>query len=404
MQFFAQSEKSFTRNRKLNLTDLIGLICSFAANRNRSGYDISSQQYFARQDLTEATARRSSITEARSKLSFEAFIYLLERLNEKAPEERWNGLRVFAVDGSRITLPHAKEVLKKFVANNNTHYPKGLLVCATNVLTGVVRSASISEEYGSERAALIKLSESFRDNDLLLLDRGFEGFETWKSLNERGIKFICRARSAGALSHEVREFVESGKKESVVELNQNDKALQVRLIRGRNDYKGRPLVLVTNLLDTKKFKTKEIRKTYLKRWKIETSYYRVKELMSLENFHAKTLNGVLQEIWANLFVLSMTLMLAWRASQNLPDQNDRRRINFKNALECVSVNIHFFVRAKIKGIRRWAKVIMESIKAITFVHQPGRKNARISKQPMSTWIGSRKNRCTERYKKKRGIW
>ena len=325
---------------------------------------------------------------------------MLERLNEKAPQERWKKHRVFAVDGSRIALPHATEILSHFPANN-THYPKGLLVTGTDVMTGVIRVATVAEEFSSERDLLVKISDDFKAGDLLLLDRGFEGFETWSALDKKGLKFVCRVRTAGCYSRGVNALLKSGAREKIYEIGDGADRLTIRYVRAGTDFRGRAIVLATNLLEKKSYTSKEIRQIYQYRWKVETAYYRVKELLNLEKFHAKTLNGVLQEIWANLFVLSMTSILSHQAKAALKT-GTQKVISFKNALEVLASNLHFFVCCRSVGSRRWAKLIMGHVEAITFTHQPGRKNPRLSKQPHTTWVNARKNKTTDNFKKRKG--
>jgi hypothetical protein len=405
LQLFSVHETAFTRNRKLSLVDLVGLILSFSSQRNRNGYDISSRQYFG---LLKSFGRklptppgRSSITEARHKLRWEAFEHLLNRLNEVAPRAEWKGHRVFGVDGSRICLPHTPEILAKFPLNIKTHYPKGLLVTATDVLTGVVKAATLDHEYASERELLLRLCDALEPGDLALLDRGFEGADTWSALEKRGLKFICRARAAGNMSIPIKRFLNSRTRERVCELEDTSGArFKVRLIRLPRDRKGHPIVLVTNLIE-EKYRRREISKIYMHRWRVETAYYRVKELMALEKFHAKTLNGVLQEIWANLFVLSLTSGLTYLANQ-AKQYWELKVANFKNALEVVAMNIHYFISNRHSKSRRWSRLIRGHIEAVTIVRQPRRKNPRISKQPGTSWIYGMKNAAIDRYNRRKG--
>ena len=83
-------------------------------------------------------------------LSWQAFSYLLEKLNESSPKPTWKGHRVFAVDGTRVNLPHSKDVLQSF-PQQQSHFPKGLLVTAMDVFTGIVHSANLDKGFSSER-------------------------------------------------------------------------------------------------------------------------------------------------------------------------------------------------------------------------------------------------------------
>ena len=83
----------------------------------------------------------SSFCEARQKLSYEAFEYLLERANlEESRKGRFKGHRVRAVDGTNLSLSYSKEIEDRFPRYSNqgqkAHYPKARVVVASNIDTG----------------------------------------------------------------------------------------------------------------------------------------------------------------------------------------------------------------------------------------------------------------------------
>lgn len=269
---------------------------------------------------------------------------------------------------------------------------------AVDVLKGVVCGTHLASSYASERGQLEEMSSDLKPRDLLLLDRGYDGFRTWASLAQRQLQFISRTRPA--VSSQSKEFLKSGLKEQQVELIQGDEKLMVRYIRAGQDYLGQPFVLVTNLTDKKRYSRAEIIRTYKLRWKIETSYFRLKEQLKVEKFHGRTLNSVKQEIWAGLLVLSMASELAFKAQAELNGAH-LKYVSIKNAIEVISTNLAYFIWQFWRW-RKWLRALIDQIKSITYTHQPGRKNPRISKQPHTTWVRGRKNKCTERFKKKRG--
>lgn len=398
---------AFSRNRKLNLIHTIGHVLHMVSSRKQNGSEITSQNYFTELKRADLAAARSSITGARSKLSWRAFEYLLKELNSATTSSLWRGRRVFAVDGTYLSLPATAEILKSFPRANSikkrTHYPKALFVTATNVLSGVPLTAKIdSGESGSERKLLISMLSDFAKNSVLLLDRGFDGVQNLYEIHKRDLYFIARMRTDRTTSLVIRKFLDSKKYSSIVEFeNEEDKIFKVRLIRRGICRNGRPIVVATNLVD-QKYSATEVFNLYKKRWNIETMYRRVKGLFQIEKFTAKSLNGVLQEIWANLFVLGLTSDTMNGANtpsaQHIP--------NYKNASEVVRRHLHFAI--SIPLTREQAKLIasdmIEQIEKIICKRQIGRKNPRISKQPINRWTLNRplgKNRRQIRnYKRK----
>ena len=146
-------------------------------------------------------ASRSSISEARSKLSWKAFEHLLgeaELSGENA--SLWKGHRVRAVDGTKLQIPHSEEIEQSFPRRINKgsleHYPLGSLMVAMDIFTGQPTSATFTNKCASERNQLLELSgKFFRPGDLCLLDRGFEGKRVWSALEQRGQFFVNRIRA-----------------------------------------------------------------------------------------------------------------------------------------------------------------------------------------------------------------
>jgi hypothetical protein len=377
------------------------------SSRKQNGSEITSLNYFSEIGRPELGACRSSLSEARSKISWEVFEYLLDELNRASNPATWKGHRVRACDGTHITLPATAPILEHFprreCEQSRTHYPKALLVVATDILTGIPSTARLGQgEYGSERELLASMLDDFEPGDIMLMDRGYEGINHLYELEKRGQKFITRLRAAGgSCSKAVRALLASGKTSLLIDFETSrGETYTVRLLLKGMDINGLPIVLCTNLIDRQKYSVKEIYKLYLRRWEIETMYSRVKQLFSMEKFYARSLNGVLQEVWGNLFLLGLTsfAVTASQASSLVSAPN------FKNASEVVRRHIHYAISIRLtrrRALRR-ARAMIEQIGSLTCRKQTGRKNPRISKQPATKWNVHRplaKNRPNQPYKK-----
>ena len=147
------------------------------SSRKQNGSEITSLNYFAEIGMPGSSVCRSSLSEARSKVSWECFAYLLDELNRAKEPVTWKGHRVRACDGSYVTLPASEEILEHFPRRKSqqsrTHYPKGLLLVVTDILTGIPSAARIGSDEGSERAMLTSMLDGFEAGDVLLLDRGY---------------------------------------------------------------------------------------------------------------------------------------------------------------------------------------------------------------------------------------
>ena len=380
-----------------------------AANRNGSGYDISSQNYFIElsSHLLEPIepVRRQAVSLARSKLKWQAFEYLLSRANLESkslpPKLKFKGHITRALDGTSFFTPRTNDLLMHFSPRNTTseegetHYPYGLCVTAINVFTGQPVGAVVDDYKTSERELLCRLIDQFEPGALALLDRGLGGAQVYLDFNRHSQFFIHRTKTTGKhVAGYVQRFLSSGKNQTKTEVVVVDDhapgkkiTLNLRLILGPKDSEGKPIVFVTNLLDRKQYPRNEILGLYRKRWSIETLYGRSKNLLCLEKFHAQTYNGVMQEIFANFLILSLTAITV-TAVIAVNDLNPEVKLpSFKNAVESVRRHLFSIIDNKIEGLRpqEVMEQMMAEVERIMYPLRPGRSHPRVSKQPIKPW-------------------
>ena len=268
------------------------------------------------------------------------------------------------------------------------HYPKGLLEVATDVLTGVPLLARLASPLKTtERDLLFDIIGDLPKKIVVLLDRGHESCRVFDTITKAGSCYIARMRTRSwGLHHSgfVQSFLATGLREQVVTMeNQHGLRTAVRLLRYGNDAEHLPIVLATNLFDRTKYPRTSILKAYKHRWRVETLYYRVKTLLHLESFHARTLNGIKQEVWAQLFVLGVTAVLVQKASRSA--ESPRAAINFKSVVEIVRRNLRILMACSHRLRTRLLKQLLAQIEKLRCRKQPGRKYERRSRRPQNSW-------------------
>lgn len=269
-----------------------------------------------------------------------------------------------------------------------------MCVAATNVFTGQPVRAVVEDYRASERSLLMRLIAGFRPGDLALLDRGLGGAQVYVEFHQHDQFFIHRATASGeSVAEYVRKFVLSGKRQHCFSLpvksGQPGEITEIkhRLILGTSDNEGKPIVFVTNLLDRKSYRRSAILDPYRKRWSVETLYGRVKHLLNLEKFHARSYNGVMQEIFANLLILSLTAA----AVSAVVDQDDleieAELPSFKAASEVIRRHLFSVVDHKIVGTKpkKLLKQILVEVRAVMYPIRPCRSYPRVSMQPIKSW-------------------
>jgi hypothetical protein len=376
--------------------------------RNGNGYDVSSQNYF-RELNSEIQSdiepvRHQSVSEARAKLKWEGFEYLLESANLEndglSDRLKFKGHVTRGIDGTSFFVPRSAELLEHFSCRNTsseegaTHYPYGLCVSAVNVYTAQPTAAVIGDYKLSERKLLRQIIQKFNKGDLSLLDRGLGGQGIYLEYHLSDQFFIHRAKTTGdRVAIYIQDFLESKRKQTFKTITIKDEEsgkevqMQLRLILGPTDSEGKPIVFVTNLLDKKKYKRSDIKALYQKRWSVETLFNRVKNLLCLEKFHARTYNGVMQEIFANLLALSLAAVAVTAVVKNEKLNLEEVLPNFKNATEVIRRNLFNIVDHKICGKKpkTITRQILKEVADVLYKIRPNRSFPRVSMQPIKKW-------------------
>ncbi len=387
--------------------------------RNGNGYDISSQNYFS--ELSSHLGRqiipatRQSVCDSRMKLSYKAFEYLFKQANQEGVfrEAKWKGHIVRAIDGTDLRLPFSKDIVKRFPRRTQgdalkragkkltIHYPSALFLTAINLITGQPTAVRIDHYRAGERNLLLSLIKEFAPSDISVLDMGFEGFKVMVAFEALKQYFVLRVRGHGKhMPLYLRSFLKSGQKSAIVKIpaiSDDGKPchLTIRLIQDLKQ-KGKPLIIATNLLDEKKYPASGVIKLYRKRWNSETTYNRVKNLLLLQKFHAKTVNGILQEIYANLLVISLTAIICYvtKIGRRIPQHVVP---SFKNATEVLRRNLFQLIDQKItrQQSNQLAARLIKDVARVLWKEQPGRSYPRVSMQPINTWALNKEKKILE---------
>ena len=322
---FTQNPGDFSRKRKLGVVHTVGLILNLAASGNNDGYAITAQNYF--HELFGSALKaptKQSVCEARQKLHHQALAFLINKANmEKELEPLWDGHMVRIVDGTKVNTPNTQDLRKHFEIPNTlsgpAFYPQAQIVTVMNSSSGQPVAAEVDCYRSSERELFVRMLPQFSPNDLFLLDRGLGGINVYKEIYEKDQFFLHRVQTSRTAPRYVKEFLKSSSKDKIISVCTNyegeEVALLLRLVKGPKDSKGKRIIFVTNLLDDRRYSRLSILSLYRKRWGIETMYGHMKNSIKIEKFHSKTYNGVMQEIYAHLLVISLAALIACQSSK-----------------------------------------------------------------------------------------
>ena len=270
---------------------------------------------------------------ARQKIKWEAFRELFDYgvkvhyINYADEIRLWNGYRVSAVDGSKLSLPNDQPLKEHFGASgagNKSPTAQGSLLY--DVMNNMVLDARIEPVSVDERTlAWMHINhlcglESFEEwKELLLFDRGYPSFELINGLLERKIHFVMRVRGKFSLSI---DGLRRG--DHIVELNQNGHRIKVRVLKFQLSG-GETETLITDITDVK-ISMRTFKALYFKRWPVETKYNEIKNKLEIENFSGRLVDNIRQDFYATMLLTNLAADFFEEAQEKVEkEQNGKNR-------------------------------------------------------------------------------
>jgi hypothetical protein len=352
---------------------------------------------------------RSAVTKARAKLSWTAFeqlhqdaVRLAYDLWPASDEDTWQGLSVFAIDGSKYHLPASEALRQAFDPDSGLdhpgkgHYPH----CLVSTVYDVFRRLPIARTVrpmaaANEREEVKALLPSIPSGGVLLFDRGYPSYDLIDYLNRHYHGYWLFRCPAQSTFPAVEAFVRSGQTEAMITLEfAKTQTLTLRAIRLVSP-DGTLSVLLTNLIGNAQFSADAIITLYFRRWGVETHYRDEKSSMAIETFHSQTENGIRQELFA-ILIMAVIARILMRLTTD-PDHPSRAEPQFKHAMitlaheatvltpQCPELALMIFTEL----LNEIARVLYYRPKT------PRPSQPRVSKKPINKWQVDKSKRMAD---------
>ena len=335
--FSVNPTSDFTRHRKLGFATVIRILLSMQSGCLRS----ELQEFFR---FSADCPSASAFVQQRNKLLPEALAFLFRTFNEAFPcRKTYSGYHLLACDGSDLNIAHNPSDVDTYFqyssANrgfNQLHLNALFDLCEKRYVDAIVQPA-LRE---NETLAMIRMAERYSGpkKTILIADRGYESYNLFAHIQEKGLFYLIRVRDAD--QHGMTTGFRLPKSKAF------DLSLHFLLTRKQtNEVKSQPErfkilarttsfdflddrefypmnfrvvrfeiskdvyeCVITNL-PRRDFPPSEIKKLYNMRWGIETSFRELKYAVGLNCFHAKKSALVLQEIFARLILYNYSSII-----------------------------------------------------------------------------------------------
>jgi hypothetical protein len=414
--------QDFTRSRKLPVNKTILTTLSVVGKGDTHGVTTQVGSLFR-------TARRSglwpdaqavhhsALSKARQKVPWEVFQHTLSdavdlayELWPDAPQYTWHGLSVYAIDGSKFTLPATKAMRHEFDPHSGLehagkgHYPQCLVSTLYDVFRRLPVARTIVSIHGSEREEALVLRSHVPEKSVLLFDRGYPSYDLFRALTDAQQLFLFRCAATSTFPA-VETFVTSGKPEATIWITPSHsacaklsprqrkrlKAIMVRVILLQHP-DGTVSVLITNLLNRAEYPREQIIDLYFRRWVLESYYKDEKVTLHLETFHSRTPNGIRQELFAAMIMTVIARTLMSIAQQRY--LHDHQHCQFTHAILTLSAEAALLTPEDPEQALVIFTELLQEIARVKYYPPatPRPSQPRINKHPVNKW--SKRNRKT----------
>jgi hypothetical protein len=338
------NKQDFTRKRK----QPFGSVLLFMFNLLRKSLVIEIDNFIQHLNLKVNSGNiqnfsSSAFVQKRKKINPEVFKYLSQVITESNYVEGnltvklFNGFRVLAVDGSKITLPYTEELRQAFGEsknNSNTVIVQAQSSVLYDVLNHIVLDSALDKLEKGERELALKHSIQWKKNDLIIYDRGYPSYDFKYEHIKSNVDYLIRVKMTH--SKIVKCFADSSKKSIITEVfpqerhsfegkdyNKNS-GLKVRLVRVDLP-SGEVEILMTSLLDSQKYPTKIFKELYFLRWGVETFYDELKNKLKVEYFTGYSKISIEQDFYCAIFISNLQSIIVNDLQEELKIKNQGKK-------------------------------------------------------------------------------
>lgn len=340
------------------------------------------------------TVSAGALCQARYRLGAQPLVQLCHAVcqpltTDQTPGATYQGLRLLAVDGSKLDVPDTPANERAFgrpgVARGRAPFPQvlvvGLVECASHALI----DAGIWPVRGNEHAAAQRLLRSLTPTSLLLYDAGLHSVELVTRVRQHGAQFLGRLPSH--VHPRIHQRLSDGSALVTLDARPRSATPTLRLIRYTLDDPQRPghrreHRLLTSLLDPDQSPARELILLYHQRWEFELG---LDELVVHQRPRTPLRRhkplGVIQELYALILAhyLLRALMVDAAATVDLPPV----RLSFLATLRLVRLALPDVQRGAPSHHPQCSQHLRADIAAQVLPPRRDRLNPRVVKRAQS---------------------
>jgi hypothetical protein len=352
----------------------------------------------------EDSPARSSLCVARQRLGSEPLVALHQLVvkplaDTQTPGGFYRGMRRVAIDGTILDVPDCDEhqhLGRASGSRGEGPFPQVRKVSLVELGTHIELAIAFGGWKDSEKKLVEQLWERIPEDALLIEDRGFFSYESWKMLHEKH-KLLVRIQKSMVFKP-IKHFSDGSFLAKIYHSNwyrERDKnGILVRVIQYKLDDPQRTghnevHRLLTNLLDAEQFPAAELIVEYHERWEEENMYDEQKthqdpcRAEKTTHLRSETSDGLKQELYALSIGHFVIRALMFEAAQSTGMDVDR--LSFKGCFHILKTRLPECVASDSVSLENWFRAVTWEMSHERIPPRRNRINPRVIKRKMSRW-------------------
>ena len=355
----------------------------------------------------EASPHRSSLCLARQRLGVAPVRHLFQETvralaRPDTPGASYRGLRLVAIDGVVYNLPDSKANEKAFGRPSGGHRGEGAFPQIRKVslveLGTHVELAMVAKRIACGETTVVEALWRHIPKDALLLeDRGFFSYKSWKRALHENIAVLARVKNQLVLRP--IQYLTDGSYLAKIYPTSRDRdkdqhGIVVRVIRYKLDDPQRVgheevHILLTTLLDAAQYPAAELISLYHERWEEELTFDEQKTHQDPRrptkpaHLRSETPAGVIQELYALSLAHYVIRALMFEAAKGVGLDTDR--LSFTGCFQILKCRLPECDTRNAQAFQTWYEGLLWEMQQEQIEPRRNRINPRVIKQKMSNW-------------------
>lgn len=273
---------------------------------------------------------------------------LSDQMANQLPDQwRWLGHRVRIVDGTTLSMPDTQANQAQWPQQSRQKpglgFPVMRVVAITCWASGMLTNAAMGAYQGkgnSEHGLLRSIENSLSEGDLLMGDALYGSYYFLASMQRKGVDVLVEQNGQRKVKTDFRTGKRLGTKDHIITVkrpSQRPKWMTLEQFHALpevievRELKSGDKVLITSLVDSKKYSKEAIKTLYKSRWRVELTLRDIKQTLGMDILRCKTPAMVEKEFWVYLLAYNLIrLMMAEAASHH---GRDPTSLSFKHCLQ-----------------------------------------------------------------------